>query len=109
MATRAPTYSATGAANDQRVAPRFRLPPTRALLRCAGGSVTDALLHDVSIYGCRLEAGASHEAGDRVSVQLANGAPIPAKVVWNAQNRIACRFDDPIARSLMRSVTLRLV
>lgn len=106
MATRLTQYRAvTPARVEQRSAPRHRVVLTHALL---DNSPAEALLHDLSVYGCRLACTAPHAAGERLWVRIGAALPIAATVVWNDDDQLGCRFDAPIARSLVRSLTLVL-
>lgn len=44
-----------------------------------------------------------------VWLSLNDSPPIAAKVMWSADGVLGCRFDTPIARALLRSLTLTLV
>ncbi|MDG2534335.1 PilZ domain-containing protein [Sphingomonas sp. HITSZ_GF] len=107
MATKFSQYRAvTAALVEQRAATRHRILVTRATLTKRGNKPVEAMLHDLSVYGCRLACAAPHDAGDKVWLNLREGAPVPATVVWNDGSHIGCRFDDPIERSLVRQLTL---
>lgn len=107
MATKFSQYRAvTSALVEQRAAPRHRILMTRATLAKRGNKPIEAMLHDLSVYGCRLACAAAHAAGDKVWLMLHGDQPVPATVVWNDGAHIGCRFDDPIARSVVRQLTL---
>ncbi len=69
----------------------------------------EALLKDVSLYGCRLESGVEHPADEAIWLRLNGSMPIAARVVWSRDGTIGCRFDSPIERALLRSLMMRLV
>jgi hypothetical protein len=97
---------ATPALVDQRSEPRHRVIVTRATVRKHGNDPTEATLRDLSVYGCRLGCASQHAAGERLWLRLEGGMPVSATVIWNDGDHIGCRFDEPIERSLMRSLTL---
>lgn len=92
-------------ADDRRRAGRHTASVARASVREPGAAPADAALLDVSIYGCRLAVAGAHLAGGRLWLRLNGGWPIAATVVWAEGERVGCRFDEPIAGSLMRELT----
>ena len=107
MATKYTQYRTVGPALvEQRAAERHRVRLTSASVRERGGRPGHALLHDLSIYGCRLACRTRHEEGTQLWLGLRDEPPIAAKVVWNDGNFLGCRFEAPIARTLVRSLTL---
>lgn len=107
MATKFSQYRAvTAALVEQRAATRHRIVVTRATVTKRGNKPVEAMLHDLSVYGCRLACTVPHGEGDKVWLALRGDEPVPATVVWNDGAHIGCRFDDPIERSLVRQLTL---
>jgi hypothetical protein len=107
MATKFSQYRAvTAALVEQRAAPRHRIQVTRATVTKRGNKPVDAMLHDLSVYGCRLACDVPHGEGEKLWLNLRDDAPVPATVVWNDGAHIGCRFDTPIERSLVRQLTL---
>lgn len=107
MATRLSQYrSVAPALVEQRGAARHRVQVTRATLSKRGNAPVDAELHDLSIYGCRFACQTGYQEGDRLWLRFGEGLPIAATAVWNDGDYLGCRFDAPIERSLMRSLTL---
>jgi hypothetical protein len=107
MATKFSQYRAVvPALVEQRAATRHRILVTRATVTKRGNRPVEAMLHDLSVYGCRLACEAPHGEGDKVWLALRGDQPVPATVVWNDGAHIGCRFDDPIERSLVRQLTL---
>jgi hypothetical protein len=96
------------AAVEQRAEPRLKLSIKRASLRRHGKDAIEALLHDLSIYGCRVASAVSPKEGERLWLRFDGQMPIAATVVWGADGMLGCRFDEPIDRSLMRALTLRI-
>lgn len=96
-------------ATEQRRSDRHMVVVTRATVRAHGEPAADATLLDLSIYGCRITALGEHAAGDRLWLRLDGGWPIPATVVWSDGERLGCRFDQPIAGSMMRELTRALI
>lgn len=108
MATRMNRYrTAAPALVDQRRAPRHYVAITRATVRALGEAPADAVLRDVSAFGCRLAAAPGHQAGDRVRLRLGGGMSVPATVIWADDDVIGCRFDDPIDNMVLRGLTLQ--
>ena len=107
MATRYTQYRAVDPALvEHRAAERHRVRLMSATVRERGGRASQALLHDLSIYGCRLACRTRHEQGTRLWLGLRNDESVPATVVWNDGDFLGCRFDAPIARTLVRALTL---
>lgn len=107
MATRLSQYRSVGPALvDQRREPRHRILVSQATLRGEGEVPVEATLHDLSVYGCRLACSTEHAQGERLWLRIKGTMPVAATVVWNDGDHIGCRFDAPIERSLMRSLTL---
>ncbi|MFS2109679.1 PilZ domain-containing protein [Sphingomonas sp. Sphisp140] len=107
MATKFSQYRAVAPALvEQRGATRHRILVTRATVTKRGNRPVEAMLHDLSVYGCRLACAVAHGEGDRVWLALRDDQPVPATVIWNDGAHIGCRFDDPIERSLVRQLTL---
>lgn len=107
MATRLSQYRSVGPALvEHRSAQRHRIIVSQATLRSHGEEPVEATLHDLSVYGCRLGCSTNHQQGERVWLRLKTTTPVAATVVWNDGDHIGCRFDAPIDRSLMRSLTL---
>ncbi len=107
MASRATQYRPVAAAlADARTAPRHRVVVTRATVRRHGDPAVEAVLEDLSIYGCRVTVADRHDPGDRLWLRFAGDMPVAATVVWAAEGKMGCRFDEPIARQLARALTL---
>jgi len=66
----------------------------------------DAEIIDVSIYGCRIKTGARFKPDDRIGIAFEGHASISATAVWCKDGKIGCRFDNPLDRSLFRTLTL---
>ena len=106
MATRYSQYRAVKPALvEHRAAERHRVYFTSATVQ-RGHRRTEAMLHDLSIYGCRLACRSRHPEGARLLLSLRGGDPIIATVVWNDGAHLGCRFEKPIERSLVRTMTL---
>lgn len=109
MATRFSQYRRVEPASiEQRAEPRLKLSVTRASVRRYGKTPIDALLHDLSTYGCRIAAGVVATEGERLWLRFDGRMPIAATVVWCLDGMVGCRFDTPIERAVMRALTLRI-
>ncbi|HEX8302050.1 PilZ domain-containing protein [Sphingomonas sp.] len=107
MATRLSQYRTVAPALfDQRAVPRHSVLVGRAKINRRGSPAVEGMLHDVSIYGCRLACIASHGPGARIWLRIAGNLPIAAIVAWNDGAHIGCRFDAPLDRKVMRALTL---
>lgn len=107
MATRMTRYRTAGPALvEHRQAPRQFVAITRATVRALGEEPADAVLRDVSAFGCRLAAAPGHLAGDRIRLRLGGGMSVPATVIWSDEDVIGCRFDEPIENMILRGLTL---
>lgn len=107
MATRINRYrAASPALVDQRQAARHYVTVTRATVRSLGEAPADAVLRDVSSFGCRLAAAPGHQAGDRIRLRLGGSMSVPATVIWSDEDVIGCRFDEPINNAALRTLTL---
>ena len=109
MATRTSQFrAATPALVEHRRAPRYPVTVTRATVHAAGAEPLDAVLHDLSIYGCRLATPVDYAPDERLTLRLDGGAPIEAAVVWCRDGFVGCRFDRAIARDVVRDLTLTI-
>ncbi|MDB5712574.1 MAG: hypothetical protein JWL96_4644 [Sphingomonas bacterium] len=107
MASRATQYRTVAAASfEQRAEPRHAVRLSRAEMRRTGKGTFDAQLHDISIYGCRVSCAQKPPVGERIWVRLADGPPIAAATIWCGDGFVGCRFDVPINRALVRSLTI---
>jgi hypothetical protein len=107
MATRLSQYRTVAAALiEQRAAARHLVLVARAKVSRRGSEPVEAVLHDVSIYGCRLACTVPHAPGDRIWLRISGDLPIAAIVAWNDGAYIGCRFDAPLDRKLVRALTL---
>lgn len=91
---------------DKRRAPRLPVVISRATVRRNDTQAADAVLHDLSIYGCRVMSGMKLHAGDALTLRFAGTTPVAAKVVWSDGIFTGCRFDAPISNSVFRAFTL---
>ena len=93
---------------EQRRARRQPVAIAAASVRHVASEPQNAVLKDLSIYGCRIESGGEHLAGQRVRLRLNGSAAVAATVVWSADGIAGCRFDEPIDRALLRSLVLTM-
>lgn len=101
MAARYAEVTETGRRWRERAIPM----PAVVELECAGGgSALPVRLLDVSTFGCRIGGGGADGVGDHVRLTFGHRPPIAATVVWRQDGAIGCRFDKPIATSLMRAL-----
>ena len=89
---------------DRRDGDRHPVTLTGATSRSHAAEPVDAVLEDVSSFGCRLTCGDDQPAGSRVWLRLSGSMPVAATVVWSREGQIGCRFDQPIDPRLMRTL-----
>jgi hypothetical protein len=89
---------------EQRAEPRYPVHITRAAARTNRARILAADLCDISTYGCRLVASTRHLPGERLWLRLNGGSPLAATVIWCADGRIGCRFDEQLPHALMRQL-----
>lgn len=101
MAARYAEVTDTGRRWRDRATPA----PAPVELACAGGGpALPVRLMDVSTFGCRVGGDGAETIGDHVRLTFGGRPPVPATVVWRHDGAIGCRFDKPIATSLMRQL-----
>jgi len=91
---------------DKRRAPRLPVVISRATVRRKDAQPADAVLHDLSIYGCRVMSPVKLNEGEALTLRFAGTTPVAAKVVWSDGIFTGCRFDAPISKSVFRAFTL---
>jgi hypothetical protein len=106
MAGRMTQYRAvSGARVDQRRAPRHPVLLTHATIHERGFRPAEAMLDELSVYGCRLSCATQLESGTPIWLNLPQGDPVAATVVWSDGAQIGCRFDTSIPQALVRDLT----
>lgn len=91
--------------NGRRRRHRDAPPPAAVGLACAGGGpALPVSLLDLSTFGCRLGGEGANTVGDHVRLSFGDRAPVTATVAWRGEDIIGCRFDKPIATTLMRTL-----
>lgn len=91
---------------ERRDEARVDAQVTRASLRGLAQEPADAGLVEISIYGCRVACDVDAADDEPVWLRLNGSLPIAAKVIWNRDGVLGCRFDTPIGRPLLRSLTI---
>ena len=90
---------------EQRWRERGAPAPVTVALECAGGGATLPVdLVEISTFGCRVGGAGVDGVGDHVRLGFGGHPPVTATVVWRRDGAIGCRFDKPIATSLMRAL-----
>ncbi|MFN3619363.1 PilZ domain-containing protein [Sphingorhabdus sp.] len=92
---------------EQREAVRHAVLLSKVTVRKHTRRPATAYLVDLSVYGCRVLFDGSVKVGDRLWVRLAGSEPIGATAVWSDGERLGCKFDDTLDRSLFRALTLQ--
>ena len=91
---------------EQREVMRHPVLLQKATIRRHSKQATEALLVDLSVYGCRVLLHGSFKVGDRLWVRLADSSPIGATAVWREGDRLGCKFDEILDRSLFKQLIL---
>lgn len=91
---------------EQREVVRHPVLLQKANVRKHSKQPTEACLVDLSVYGCRVLLAGSFKVGDRLWVRLAESNPISATAVWREGDRLGCKFDEMLDRSLFRQLVL---
>lgn len=91
---------------EQRAATRHQVLVGKATVRSHAKHPIEARLIDLSIYGCRVLIDGSIKVGDRLWLRLGGSGPIGATAVWTEGDRLGCKFDTLLDRTLFRELTL---
>ena len=73
----------------------------------SSGEATEALIHNLSQYGLRLETAAPLRTGEVISVELPEAGPVDAKVIWAGESTAGCRFLAPVPKAAVSAALLR--
>lgn len=92
---------------EQRNAVRHPVLLGKVTVRKHAKHPIEASLVDLSIYGCRVLLNGSINVGDRLWLRLAGSNPISATAVWAEGDRLGCKFDEMLDRTLFRALTLQ--
>jgi hypothetical protein len=91
---------------EQREVVRHPVLLQKATVRRHSKQPIEAKLVDLSVYGCRVLLDGSFKVGDRLWVRLADSNPIGATAVWMEGDRLGCKFDELLDRTLFRQLIL---
>lgn len=91
---------------EQREVVRHPVLLQKATVRRHSKQPIEARLVDLSVYGCRVLLDGSFKVGDRLWVRLAESNPIAATAVWREGDRLGCKFDEILDRSLFKQLIL---
>jgi hypothetical protein len=94
--------------DERRSNARLVVLVARASIRKISEQPADAVLIDLSVYGCKIESPLDHETGERIWLRFSGANPIHATIVWAEKGYAGCRFDEAIENSLFRSLTLAM-
>lgn len=92
---------------EQREVVRHPVVLSKVTVRKHAERPISAFLVDLSVYGCRVLFDGGVKVGDRLWLRLADSEPIGATAVWSDGERLGCKFDDTLDRSLFRALTLQ--
>ena len=110
MATRMSRYRAVAPASlEGRRAERLFVAVQRAAVELVGGDMPvpiEAVLCDVSPFGCRLSAPGDYAPGERLALKIGGGMAAAATVVWSDGGVIGCRFDQAVSAPALRQLTI---
>ncbi|HEY6047660.1 MAG TPA: PilZ domain-containing protein [Sphingomicrobium sp.] len=93
-------------ASDRRVAMRRRLklPVYGSTAQGEAGAV---VIHDLSVTGLLLETSDHLLIGESIEVELPDGGPTTAIVMWNSGNYYGCQFHGRISPAAVSASVLR--
>lgn len=91
---------------EQREALRHPVLLSKATVRRHAARPMEAMLVDLSVYGCRVRFDGGVKAGERLWLRLAGSNPISATAVWAEGDRLGCKFDEMLDRVLFRQLIL---
>ncbi len=91
---------------DRRVALRRTLQLTVRGETPTGGSA-QVLIHDISVTGILLETSADLLIGETIEVDVPEGGPTTAIVMWNSGRFFGCQFHGRISPAAVSAAVLR--
>lgn len=89
--------------SDSRAAER--IPVGRTATVRVDSKAIDAVVHDFSTSGCRVEAVVDLPVGSAISLGVSGAGRITAQVVWREGHRYGCSFDRPIPQESVLAAT----
>lgn len=84
-----------------------RHPMRMQVLASARDETSNAMLHDLSRTGMRLETSVPLAPGDEFSVELTADQSVVARVVWREGNVSGCEFLQPLSETAVMETLLR--
>lgn len=93
-------------AADRRAARRRTLRLTVSSATPAGGSA-QVFIHDISVTGLLLETSADLLVGETIEVDVPEGGPTSAIVMWNSGRFFGCQFQGRISAASVSAAVLR--
>jgi hypothetical protein len=91
---------------DRRGAFRRRLQLS-AYGTTPGGGSTPVVIHDISVTGLLLETSADLLIGEMIEVEVPEGGPTSAIVMWNSGRFFGCQFEGRISSASVSAALLR--
>lgn len=73
----------------------------------SSGEATEALIHNLSQYGMRLETAATLRVNEIIRVELPEAGSVDARVIWAAESSAGCRFLAPVPNAAVSAALLR--
>jgi hypothetical protein len=71
------------------------------------GSGEEVLIHNLSVTGFLIETSAELTCGEALEVDLPEGGPTPASVVWQRNGLYGCEFAVRVPAALVSAAVLR--
>lgn len=93
------------AGTDRRIKPRHLLLIEVAI--SVGQQGTDALVHDLSTTGLRIETDDPLDVGEQLTIELMGGTTIEATVVWSSDRSYGCRFASSVPQGVIGAILLQ--
>jgi hypothetical protein len=72
-----------------------------------GGDSAQVLIHDISVTGLLLETSADLLIGETIEVDVPEGGPTSAIVMWNSGRFFGCQFHGRISPAAVSAAVLR--
>lgn len=73
----------------------------------SSGKASEALIHNLSQYGLRVETAAPLCVDEIISVELPEAGPVDAKVIWTGESSAGCRFLSAVSKAAVSAALLR--
>ena len=97
----------TEEAGDRRGRGRARRTLSLHVPAVSSGAAIEALIHNLSQYGLRVETAAELRVDEVISVELPEAGRVDAKIIWSSESSAGCRFLAPVSKAAVSAALLR--